>query len=297
MEFRFSTGYFSIPNELIEKWSLTGLEPSDLLILSAFLKHAHGKSTEVFPTQDRISGEIGITPRHLRRRIHVMKQKGMLEILLVPGRASIIDLNPLKSFLATLKSPVDGSGKPSTTPDTHVRSTPDTHVRGIPREKPDNPEVNPRQAARIGAPNKQSIKKHSCRNNGASVDNARPGDSLSPPADPSNGAGNEVSIPDDLLERIAFSPSIPATVKKIREPYRSGIGSFRQRLETMIRLELRAAGIRTKIINEWFSVIPIDGMLFWLTRSYTAATKNQAGYIASMIERTRGEYPNRKGGV
>jgi hypothetical protein len=170
VKFTFSTGYFSVPSELIAKWAWTGLLPVDLLILCAMLKHAHGDSSTAHPSFTTLADETGISRPTFNRRIAVMKQLGIIEVMQRPGTTSIVDLDGLKTFIKRLKRPVDGVGNTLADP-SHRRHTPLlTGDKGQTDENVTIDEENQGVAAAAARPNKVSEQERPVETKGAAVE-------------------------------------------------------------------------------------------------------------------------------
>jgi hypothetical protein len=114
----------------------------------------------------------------------------------------------------------------------------------------------------------------------------------SPPGRKSNSAVNELSL---FIE----DPRVPEDVRITRRLLieRHPENLRRQVIETIVRLELRAAGIKSSIINGLFAKVPLDGMLWWLNWSYKKSKKSQGGFIIALLNRTGGAYKGRQKGA
>ena len=65
----------------------------------------------------------------------------------------------------------------------------------------------------------------------------------------------------------------------------------RQAIETIVRTELRLAGLKSSLINRYFAQVPLDGMLWWINQAYAKASRNMGGFIATTLKRTGGAIP------
>ena len=65
----------------------------------------------------------------------------------------------------------------------------------------------------------------------------------------------------------------------------------RQAIETIVRTELRLAGIKSSLINRYFVEVPLDGILWWINQAYAKASRNTGGFIATTLKRTGGAIP------
>jgi hypothetical protein len=71
----------------------------------------------------------------------------------------------------------------------------------------------------------------------------------------------------------------------------------RQVVETIARLEMRTAGIKSSIINDLFGRVPLDGMLWWINEAHKRCAGKRGGYIVAMLNRTGGAYKGRQKGA
>lgn len=317
MKIKFSgTGFTPIPNTLIDLWPVLlrqrythkdslGREiedrwlPIDRVILEVLFRRTHGGARAYGMTQVAIAATAGLKQRQLRYRLTFLERIGAIGISRNPGRKSgnEVDLDRLIAHLDTFRSPrlVEKPPDPSTTPAMGCRGTPAVECRGPEGGNGDDPLVN-QEVEEIGLDAQQTrSKKEPCRNNPAPVDNSTPGASFSPPAEDEKARLNDMSPPEALLLGLALSPEIPEKIQDTRKKLlASGIGTDRQKVETLIRFELRGIGVKTSIINRWFSEIPADGMLFYLNQAYKKA-REPAAWIFSVMEKTRGAYRGREG--
>jgi hypothetical protein len=113
-----------------------------------------------------------------------------------------------------------------------------------------------------------------------------------PPPEKNNGSGRvelRIPLPYDVLD----DPRIPPNVRESREAELAEYPDAlrRQAIEMIIRKEMRLVGIKSSLINQYFALVPLDGMLWWINQAYVQATRNPGGFIATMLKRTGGAIP------
>lgn len=170
MKFTFSTGYFSIPSELIAKWAWTGLLPVDLLIICSMLKHAHGDASDMHTSFANLAKEIGIHRATYNRRIAVMRQLGIVEVMHRAGTTSVVDLDGLKTFIKRLKRPVDELGNTRSNPSHPCEPPLRTHANPETDENVTFGEDNRGVAAGAARGNKGSEQERHVETKGAPVE-------------------------------------------------------------------------------------------------------------------------------
>lgn len=311
-------GFTPIPNKLIDLWPLLlrlrgtpqperwrggkridcviepRLQAIDLVILCALFRMAYAGATRVGLSQTRLAALSGIKERNLRDRLGLMEAFGMLAIDRRPGKPAEIDLDRLVAFLdhfqAPPLAPVESSGDPSTTPARECRGTPARECRG--QKAPNQAQGQPNQVDTGSRPgdNKQYERQDLVETTLQSAEFSPP----RPPKELTPEALHKV-----LVDLICDVRDLPDDVRKHRGNFISsasvhGIGTLRQAVEALIRMELRNSrflGVKTRIVDGLFRDIPLDGLVYWLNRSY--GKRNPAGFLLHILDRTRGAYPGR----
>lgn len=301
-------GFFHVSNVIIDKWSLTGLNAVALRVFLTLLRHAYGEGSEVWPSRSIIARKCSISSHYVSEIINAMHDLGILATTLVPGRPSTVDLRPAERYFSDLKQPVDNLPGLSTTRDRAVTTTHELAVTGQDDEKRTKSKENRLSVLRRSAGNNTRTRNtSSCRNKARRPEPSRkssdtfavPPSLFSPSNDSGNGAekGRAAQPSESVLLELASVEQIPEKALLLRKPYLSDDtpGTARQRIETLIRHELRSVlHIRTSVINRWFCEVPADGILHWMNEAYVNG-RRPAAWLVSVIDRTRGEYPGRKG--
>jgi len=323
MQLIVGKGFTLVPNAILDKWTWTGLNSNDLRVFLMLLRHAYGNKSETCPPVPLIAQKCVISTRQTKFIIGTMHHLRMLEITLNPGRQNTVDLRPAEGYFARLEQPVDNLPGLSTPLHRAPMGTPTPCADGSNQQ-----EIGKSKARRIlrfrpPAHNNTTVyKTRSCRTKadrivapligdekaspiGAGNPSRTPSESFSVPpmlfSPLGNGNGAEkgrASGPSDsVLLELASVEQIPETAIALRKPYISDQtpGTVRQRIETMIRHELRAVlHVPTRNINRWFCEVPADGILYWINQAYMNG-RRPAAWLVSVIARTRGEYPGREG--
>lgn len=301
-------GFFHVSNVIIDKWRWTGLNAVALRVFLTLLRHAYGEGSEVWPSRSIIARKCGISIVYTSEIINTMHDLGMLVITLNPGRPSTVDLRPAERYFSELKQPVDNLPGFSTTRKLAFTTTRKLAFTGQDEENGVKGKGNRLSMLRRSAGNNTRTRNtSSCRNKARRPEPSRrssdtfavPPSLFSPSNDSGNGAekGRAALPPESVLLQLASVEQIPEKALLLRKPYLSDgtPGTARQRIETLIRHELRSVlHIRTSVINRWFCEIPTDGILHWMNEAYVNG-RRPAAWLVSVIDRTRGEYPGRKG--
>jgi hypothetical protein len=303
------------------------LVPVDRVILEVLFRMAYAGRMSVSFGQRKIAALADIKERQLRYRLQALEAAGMLAIARHPGKESVLDLDVLVEFLRRFQAPalppVEKSPDLSTTPAMECRSTPAMECRG---QEADFALWNSREdeeergdgAGEGGADpgdNKQSLSEEDLVESRSERWNSRetlrefphppsqkPSERPGPPAidpppstPPDNCNGSErgeLRLPE--LSEVLEDPRIPEAVRTRRKHVleeQFPPEMRRQAIETIIRTELRLAGIKSSLINRYFAEVPLDGMLWWISQAYAKASRNPGGFIATTLKRTGGAIP------
>ena len=316
-------GFTLVPNAVLDKWAWTGLNAVDLRVFLTLLRHAYGERSETCPPVPLIAQKCELSVRYTKQIIGTFHGLGILAITLNPGKQNTVDLRPAEGYFARLEQPVDNLPGLSTPLQRAWMGTPTTSVDGSNRQKEQETKLNRIDRFRRSAHYNTTVyKTRSCRTKadrkvapligdenpspiGAETPSRTPPESspvppmLFLPSGDRNGAekGRAAGVPESVLLELATVDQIPEPAINLRKPYLSDQtpGTVRQRIETMIRHELRTVlHVPTRNINRWFCEIPVDGILHYMNEAYVNG-RRPAAWLVAVINRTRGEYAGREG--
>ncbi len=103
-----SLGWAAVPNALIRKMSILGINPTEFVIICYLIVFWWEKESLPFPAISKMADEIGVSTKTIERSMASLKNKGLIQIIKNKGHSNIYNMAPLIERLTTVINVQEG---------------------------------------------------------------------------------------------------------------------------------------------------------------------------------------------